>query len=286
MVSQDADLRPPRYRLLVAYDGTAYHGFQLQSPEMDTVSGRLEAALGHLCPEGRRGERVVVTGASRTDAGVHARGQVCAFSSLMTVPVERLPLALNSLLPPDIVVLGAERTRPDFDPRREARWKLYCYRIWRSSLPSPFWRNWALHVPVELDLAACRAALAGLTGRHDFAAFRDAGSSARTTVRTVRGAALEAGPLPARHPPGGELLSLWIEGDGFLYHMVRIIAGTLIEVGLGRLSPGVVAAALETGDRGLLGPTAPPHGLWLERVSYADAGDAAWTAPPAVPGKR
>jgi len=268
----------PRYRLVVAYDGTAYHGFQLQDPRLDTVASRLERALGRVCPEGEVvGGRVRVEGASRTDAGVHAVGQVCAFSSCTTVPVDRLPLALNSLLPPDIVVLRADRVRPDFDPRREAVAKTYVYRIWRSRLPSPFWRRYALHVPHGLDLDACREALAHLVGRHDFAAFRDTGSSARTTVRTILSAELDTEPFPATWPVPGEMWSVRLTGNGFLYHMVRIIVGTLLEVGLGKLPPSVTRSALETRRRTDLGPTAPAHGLWLERVVYREerAGEGA-----------
>jgi len=269
VTTRGADVGPvPRYKLLAAYDGTAYHGFQLQRPGLDTVAGRLEAALGRISPEGQEGRRVIVMGASRTDAGVHARGQVAAFSSRLTVPVERIPSALNSLLPPDIVVLDAERVTAGFDPRREACCKLYRYHIWRSPLPSPFWRNWALHVPEELDVEACRRALTPLVGTHDFAAFRDTGSSARTTRRTVYRADLEVKPLGEEHPPGGQFVTLSIAGNGFLYHMVRIIVGTLLEVGRGRLAPEVTARALERGDRGELGPTAQAHGLWLERVSF------------------
>ncbi len=259
----------PRYRLVVAYDGSGYHGFQLQAPGLDTVAGRLEKALARVCPEGTAGERVIVEGASRTDAGVHARGQVCAFSSRMTVPPNRLPLALNSLLPPDIVVLRADRVAPDFDPRR-ALSKIYCYRIWRSRLPSPFWRDRALHVVPELDLDACRAALAPLAGEHDFAAFRDTGSSARTTVRRLRHAELQARPLPPEWPEPGELVSVRFEGSGFLYHMVRIIVGTMLEVGLGRLPALITRQALASGKRAALGPTAPACGLWLEKVVYAE----------------
>ncbi len=263
----------PRYRLVVAYDGAAYHGFQIQAPGLDTVAGRLEAALGRICPEGARGERIVVEGASRTDAGVHARGQVCVFSSRITVPLDRLPVALNSQLPPDISVLKADRVPEGFDPRR-ARSKTYRYRIWRSRVASPFWRDRALHVVQPLDLELCRAALEPLVGTHDFAAFRDAGSSARTTVRTITRAELEARPLPPDWPAPGECLSLWLEGNGFLYHMVRIIVGTLLEVGQGRLPALAVRQALVTGKRQALGPTAPAHGLWLERIVYDDATNA------------
>jgi len=258
----------PRYSLVVAYDGTAYHGFQLQRPGLDTVAARLEAALAKISPEGERGERVVVTGASRTDAGVHAKGQVCAFSSRLTVPCDHLPLALNSHLPPDIVVLSARRAAPGFDPRGDAVSKTYRYYVWRSPLPSPFYRKWSLHFPFRLDLEACRAALEPLEGRHDFAAFRDTGSSAQTTTRTIHRASIESRPVPAWHPPGGEVLTFEVTGDGFLYHMVRIIVGTLLEVGQGRLPPDITLKALRSGVREELGPTAPAHGLWLERVSY------------------
>lgn len=260
----------PRYKLTVAYEGTAYHGFQLQTPGMDTVAGRLEAALARICPEGGRGERITVEGASRTDAGVHAHGQVCAFSSRTTVPDDRLPLALNSLLPQDIVVMDAERVDAGFDPRRQARWKTYCYRIWRSPLPSPFWRDRALHVMHELDLEACREALRPLVGKHDFTAFRDAGSSARTTTRVIIRAELTSRPVPGYWVPGGEFVSVWLTGNGFLYHMARIIAGSLVEVGLGRLPPIITKQALASGRRAALGPTAPAHGLWLEKVSYSE----------------
>ncbi len=265
----------PRYKLTVAYDGAAYHGFQLQAPGQDTVAGRLEGALARVCPEGARGERIVVEGASRTDAGVHARGQVCAFSSRMTVPLDRLPLALNSLLPPDIVVLAAEAAPPRFDPRRAAS-KTYCYRIWRSRLASPFWRERALHVPQALDLEACRAALAPLVGEHDFGAFRDTGSSAVTTVRRLDRAEVEARPLRPGWPEPGEFVALWFEGSGFLYHMVRIIVGTMLEVGLGRLPALVTRQALASGKRAALGPTAPAHGLWLERVVYGPGQPVVW----------
>lgn len=263
----------PRYRLVVAYDGSAYHGFQLQTPGLDTVAGRLEEALARICPEGAAGERIVVEGASRTDAGVHARGQVCAFASRMTVPLDRLPVALNSLLPSDIVVLTADKVAAGFDPRR-ARSKTYCYRMWRSRLPSPFWRERALHVVQEMDLEACRVALEPLVGRHDFTAFRNSGSSAKTTVRTITRADLEERPLPAGWPVAGEFVSVWLSGDGFLYHMVRIIVGTLLEVGQGRLSPLVVRQALASGKRVALGPTAAAHGLWLESVVYDDGSPA------------
>lgn len=260
--------RERRYALLVAYDGSAYHGFQLQAPGLETVAAQLEAAIAQISPEGATGARVVVMGASRTDAGVHALGQVCAFTSRLTVPDERLPVAINRHLPPDIVVLAARPVAVGFDPVRDAVTKQYRYQIWRSPAPSPFWRHAALHLAKPLDLGACRSALEAVSGEHDFAAFRDVGSSAVTTVRTVLEARLEERPLPRWHASGGELVTLHIRGNGFLYHMVRIIVGTLIEVGWGRLPSTVVAAALQSGRRADLGPTAPAHGLWLEQVVY------------------
>jgi tRNA pseudouridine38-40 synthase len=270
----------PRYRLVVAYDGAAYHGFQLQGPTLDTVAGRLEEALARVCPEGQEGGRVPVEGASRTDAGVHALGQVCAFSSRLTVPLERLPVAVNSHLPADISVLSAERVPPEFEPRRHARAKTYAYHLWRSRVPSPFWRDRALQVVQELDLDACRAALAPLEGRHDFAAFRDLGSSAKTTVRTITRVELASRPLPSGWPLSGEFITLRLTGDGFLYHMVRIILGTVLDVGWGRLPPLITRQALASGKRAALGPTAPAHGLWLEGVVYDEpGGDTANTVP-------
>ncbi|MDI6823763.1 MAG: tRNA pseudouridine(38-40) synthase TruA [Bacillota bacterium] len=242
-------------KLVVQYEGTAYAGFQRQKG-LPTVQEELEKALAVCC-----GEPVAVVGAGRTDAGVHARGQVVSFFTGGTIPTDRIPWALATLLPPDIVVTAAEEVPPTFHARFSARGKVYTYTFWVATFPSPFWRRYALHVRGPLHRAAMEQAAAALVGRHDFRAFRGEGSAARTTVRTLRRLDLEEGP-------GGPVLRLVAEADGFLYHMVRTLAGTLLEVGRGRMPPEQVEQALRTGDRALAGPTLPAHGLCLEQVIY------------------
>jgi len=238
---------------VVQYDGTGYHGFQRQ-PGLVTVQELLEKAIKAIT-----GEEVRVTGAGRTDAGVHARGQVVNFHTAGTIPDERFPFALNSVLPPDVVVVGVERVSPEFHARRNAISKVYRYSVLNRVFPCPFLRRYAYHVPQRLDLPAMMEAAGYLVGRHDFASFRAAGSSARTTIRTLTG-------LEWRRE--GDLLHLRAEADGFLYHMVRAIAGTLLEVGRGKLEPEEVRRILEARNRDLAGPTAPAHGLCLEEVRY------------------
>ena len=263
-------------RLIVQYDGTAYAGFQWQ-PDVPTVQGVLEAALSRCCDEPVR-----VHGAGRTDAGVHARGQVVNFHTQGSIPTECIPLALGSLLPPDIVVVGADEVALDFHARFQARAKVYSYTFWRAPFPSPFWRRYSLHVPGELNVGAMTEAASLMEGRHDFGAFQGTGSSVRSGERTVHYCrvvpGVGAGGLPGAlggAPPGvhgdalpGEALFLLVQADGFLYHMVRVMAGTLLEVGRGRMPIAQVREALATGKRTLAGPTLPPYGLCLEQVLY------------------
>lgn len=243
-------------KLVVQYDGTAYAGFQRQQ-NRPTVQAELERALTICCQEPVR-----VTGAGRTDAGAHARGQVVNFFTRARIPTDRFPWALAALLPPDIVAVAAEEVDPSFHARYAARGKVYSYSFWISPFPSPFWRRYALHLRDPLDREAMERAAAYLVGRHDFRAFRGTGASTRSTVRTLRRLAVE----PGREAPA--LLRLVAEADGFLYRMVRTLAGTLVEVGRGRFPPEQVVTALETGDRALAGPTLPSHGLCLEQVLY------------------
>lgn len=243
-------------KLVVQYDGTAYAGFQRQKGQ-PTIQAELEKALSICCQEPIR-----VKGAGRTDAGVHARGQVVSFHTRGTIPRERIPFAMVGLLPRDIVVTEAEEVPIDFHARFSAKGKVYSYSFWLARFASPFWRRYTLHVPWALDRGAMEQAAAVLKGRHDFRAFRGEGGRVRSTVRTVRRCGWEELPgVP-------EVLRLTVEADGFLYHMVRVIAGTLLEVGRGRLPIEQVAAALESGDRTLAGPTLPPTGLCLEQVLY------------------
>lgn len=240
-------------RLVVQYDGTRYAGFQVQ-PDSPTIQSALQAALTSLL-----GQETTVVGASRTDAGVHAYGQVVTFTTENVIPAARVVKALNDLLPADIACVAAEDVAPEFHPQYAARRKRYVYRLLNRELPSPFLGRYAWHVEQPLEVAAMRAAGQHLVGEHDFAAFCAAGGSAKTTVREVFALDLAQ---------EGEIIETSIEGNGFLYMMVRIIMGTLVEVGQGRRSPEQVAAILASRDRRRAGSTAPPHGLCLRRIDY------------------
>ncbi|HEY8418348.1 MAG TPA: tRNA pseudouridine(38-40) synthase TruA [Limnochordales bacterium] len=244
-------------RCVVAYDGTGLLGFQRQK-RGPTVQGLLEAAIASLT-----GEQVRVLGAGRTDAGVHALGQVISFRTRSRIPVDRWPYALNSRLPEQVVVQAADEVPLGFHPRRDATAKVYQYTVWNAPLPSPFWARYALHVPPPLDVAAMARAAALLVGRHDFAAFRAAGS---TPVRSTTRHLMELSVT--RCPERPEVVRIVARADGFLYHMVRNIAGTLIVVGQGRRPPEWVGEVLAGRQREAAGPTAPAHGLCLVRVEY------------------
>ena len=245
-----------RILLTVEYDGTNYAGWQRQLNGL-AVQQVLEEALSRAC-----GETITVTGASRTDAGVHALGQRVHFDTASRIPPEKYPFVLNTLLPPDIRVHAGQAVPPDFHARFLAAGKRYTYRIVNSRHGSALLRHTHVHVPVPLDIGLMRASLPALTGTHDFAAFQAAGGTAKTTLRTIHRAEIVQ---------DGAVFTLTVSGNAFLYNMVRIIAGTLIEIGHGKLSPDAFARAIESGDRLALGPTAPPHGLELTEVFYPEA---------------
>ncbi len=242
-----------RVLLVVQYDGTDYHGFQ-QQPGLRTVQQELALALNRVL-----GEEVAVTGAGRTDAGVHALGQTVAFDTNNPIPIENLTRALNDALPEDIGIVSAENADAEFHPCYDAKGKLYSYRILNRELPSPFINRYAWHVPEPLDVPMMSAAAEKLVGEHDFASFCASGGSTESTVRTLRRLDVQR---------EGELVEMRLEADGFLYMMVRIIAGTLVEVGRGELSPEEVGRIVDARDRRRAGPTAPPQGLSLVRVIY------------------
>lgn len=246
----------PNFRLLLEYDGASFEGWQVQAAGARTIQGCLEDALEKIS-----GQRVAVTGSGRTDAGVHAEAQVASFALETELPAERLRMAMNGVLPREIVVRELSLASADFDARRRARRKLYRYRIWNGRERSPLRAARSHHVAQPLDLGAMQLACRTLVGEHDFSCFRAAGSDVKTSVRTLH--RVEIGG-----EPGGEL-TLELEGSGFLRYMVRNIAGTLLEVGLGKRAPGSLGELIDTRDRALAGPTAPAHGLTLVRVDYA-----------------
>ena len=246
--------RARNIRLTVAYDGTNYHGFQRQRPPVVAVQNVLEAKLETVF-----GDSIELAASGRTDAGVHAYGQVVNFFTDGRIPVERIPLAVNSLLPDDIVVLEAAAANFDFSARHSAKSKTYIYRIQRGSFPNPFTRNYAWYVGRPLDIHAMREALAMVLGTHDFTSFRASGGAPMSPVRTMYRA--EIGEK-------GDLLEITIHGNGFLYHMVRNMVGTLVNVGLGRISIAGFREILEARDRKKASPTAPAQGLYLFSVEY------------------
>jgi tRNA pseudouridine38-40 synthase len=240
------------YRLIVEYDGTDFHGWQLQ-PDQRTVQATLEDALARLL-----GQPTRVAAAGRTDAGVHAAGQVVCFHSQRELAPSMLRRALNALTPDDLVVLAAEQVPDNFDPRRAARSRRYEYRIWNRPEPSPFWRRYAWHIPWALDLDPMRAAAHALLGERDFSSFRAAGCDAAHAVRRVLLSEIER---------RGDLVVYSIEATAFLRHMVRNIVGSLVEVGQRRRSADF-AALLAARDRTLAAETAPPQGLCLVEIRY------------------
>ena len=253
---------PGRRALRLAYDGTRYAGWQVQ-PGLPTVQGALEAALARLL-----GGPVRVTGSGRTDAGVHALGQVAHFDDPRGLAVERLALALNALLPDDIRALAAAEVPPDFHARHDARDKSYVYQIHvpggraqpAGRFELPVARRHAFHAAGgPLDVRAMRAAAARLVGRHDFTAVSKRMDDDRTPVRTLHS-------LRVLRVPHG--LRVVATADGFLYGMVRLLSGLLLDVGRGRRAPEDVPALLASGDRSRAPPSLPPQGLFLWRVRY------------------
>lgn len=245
-----------KIKLTVAYDGTGYSGFQKQSGSgLRTIQGELETALALLAKM-----PVATVAAGRTDAGVHARGQVLHFQTgAWTIPTERIVFALNARLPGDIVAVKAEEAEADFHARFDAVAKTYVYSIYNRKVPSPFCRLYSFHFPWPLDVNAMRRAARHLVGRQDFSAFQTAGRPVKSAVRTLFLAEVAA---------KGPMVRIVFRGDGFLYQMVRIMASVLVEVGRGRMVPEAVPGIIASRDRARAGKPAPPHGLRLERVEY------------------
>jgi tRNA pseudouridine38-40 synthase len=250
----------PTFKLTLAYDGTSFVGWQRQATGT-SIQGLLEDALRDL-----DGRDVSVAGASRTDAGVHALGQVAGVSLERSIDAASLVGALNARLPESVRVLDAAGASPDFHARFDARAKLYRYRLWIGETLLPFERAYSWHLPApRLDLEAMASAATLFEGRHDFAAFQASGANRRTTERTVRSVRVTSGASPWT---GGSLVIVEVCGEGFLRHMVRTMVGTLVDVGRGHRPPHWVESVLASRDRAQAGPTAPPAGLFLVSVDY------------------
>ena len=241
--------------LTVAYDGTAYHGFQRQSPPIRAVQNVLEEKLALVF-----GDTIELAAAGRTDAGVHAMGQVVNFFTDGRIPTARIVRAMNSVLPPDVVVKAAREEGRDFSARHSARSKSYIYRIEQGAVPNPFSERYAWYVDTPLDLAAMNEAAGCLVGKHDFSAFRAAGGAPMLPVRTMYA-------VEGRWTADG-MIELRFRANGFLYHMARNIVGTLVDVGRGRRTAADFAAILASGERKRASATAPARGLFLESVTY------------------
>lgn len=247
--------RMKRIKLTVAYDGTDYCGWQIQKNGV-TVEEVLNRALSRLT-----GEKITVIGASRTDAGVHARGNVAVFDTDARIPAERIAYAVNALLPEDVVVVRSEEVPAGWHPRKCVSVKTYEYRILNREFPDPVRRRDTYFVSFPLDLDRMRQAAAYLKGTHDFKSFCSAQTSVEDTVRTIYSLDVEK---------AGDLFTVRVRGNGFLYNMVRIIAGTLAGVGRGYFEPEEVERMLEKKDRTKAGVTAPPQGLTLVGIEYEE----------------
>lgn len=241
------------YKLTIAYDGTAYHGWQRQKNGI-TVQEVLEGILSEIF-----GSEITVTGCSRTDAGVHAKTYVCSFSGETTIPCDKIPFVLNTKLPCDIRAYKCEEAHDGFNARFETVTKAYEYKIVNASVANPLMRNYAWHYPIKLDISKMQHAAEKIQGKHDFASFCAAGSTVKTTVRNLTELTVKK---------EGNVITVRAAADGFLYNMVRIIVGTLVYVGNGKLSEKDIEQLIEKKDRRLLGITAPPQGLALVEVNY------------------
>ena len=242
-----------RLKLLLEYCGTRYHGWQVQ-PDVVTIQGTLEACLSRITNAAVR-----VHAAGRTDAGVHALGQVAHFDTASVVPPEALQRGVNSLLPDDIVVRQVSEVSPDFHARYSARQKTYAYVVHNQALRSAFHGPYTWHVRQRLDVAVMRSAAQALLGQHDFSAFRAASCAARSPVRCLARLAVQR---------RATRIFFVLCADGFLQHMVRNIVGTLVDIGCGKIPADELTTILHSRQRQAAGPTAPPQGLFLVRVTY------------------
>jgi tRNA pseudouridine38-40 synthase len=243
-----------KIKLTIAYDGTDFHGFQRQEG-LRTVQGVLEEVLGRILRE-----EIVIEGSGRTDAGVHALGQVCHFTTNKTVPANRYPYILRYTLPSDIIAVASEEVSLDFHARKSAEWKTYRYQVETMAVPRLHMRRFAYHFPVEkIDLSHMQQAAEHLIGEHDFTSFCSAKTEIENKVRTIYDVKVWEEDF---------IRYTEVTGSGFLYNMVRIIVGTLHDVGKGKVAAGDIPKIIAAKDRQTAGVTFPPEGLHLVEVGY------------------
>ena len=240
-------------KLMLQYDGTAYHGWQIQKNAV-TVQETVREAIQKIT-----GADINPTGCGRTDAGVHAENYVCNFCTESSVPVEKFPYALNSILPDDIVCIGAWEESDGFHAKNSARGKRYVYRILNRSFPDAFLCRYTWHVKYPLDVKKMQEAAKAFAGEHDFIGFASSGFTVKTTVREIYSLDVTC---------DNDIITIDVKGNGFLYNMVRIIAGTLVFAGSGKINPADMADIIASRDRNRAGMTAPPQGLCLKEVYY------------------
>ncbi|UEL49486.1 tRNA pseudouridine(38-40) synthase TruA [Terrisporobacter hibernicus] len=239
-------------KLTIQYDGTKYCGWQKQ-PNSSGIQGTIEYAIYEITRE-----KVNIIGSGRTDAGVHALGQVANFKTNSNIPAARIPDALNAKLPKDISIIDCQEVSDDFHSRYSATGKIYRYLIYNKPYRSPLYKDISYHVRYDLDIEKMRVEAQSLLGTHEFKGFMSSGSSVKDTVRTIHNISIEE---------SGDLIALEVEGNGFLYNMVRIIVGTLVDIGRGRIDKPL-EEIIASQDRGEAGHTAPAHGLFLKKVHY------------------
>lgn len=239
-------------KLTIQYDGTKYCGWQKQ-PNSSGIQGTIEYAIYEITKE-----KVNIIGSGRTDAGVHALGQVANLKTNSNIPAARIPDALNAKLPKDISIIDCQEVSDDFHSRYSATGKIYRYLIYNKPYRSPLYKDISYHVRYDLDIQKMRVEAQSLLGTHEFKGFMSSGSSVKDTVRTIHNISIEE---------SGDLIVLEVEGNGFLYNMVRIIVGTLVDIGRGRIDKPL-EEIIASQDRGEAGHTAPAHGLFLKKVHY------------------
>lgn len=241
-------------RIRVTYEGTRYQGWQKQETSDNTIQGKLERLFSRMCDE-----EITIQGSGRTDAGVHALGQVVNFHTSSTMSTEEMLAYMNQYLPEDIAVVEIAEMPERFHSRLNAKGKRYCYRVWNSSIPNVFWRRYSHMVEDALDIEAMKSATTFLLGEHDFKAFTSTKKGKKSTVRRIDSIDIVK---------EGDLITFTFIGNGFLYHMIRILVGTLLEVGKGKRSAESISEVLESKNRENAGELVPGKGLVLEEVFY------------------